>query len=382
MTLLRKLLVPVIVLALAIAAFFSFVVGGSHQKTLTADFPRTVSLYEGSDVRVLGVPIGTVDSVTPSGTQVVVTMHYDADVKIPADAKAVIISPSIVGDRFVQLTPAYSGGQALATGATLDQDHTAVPLELDQIYSSLDDLTVALGPNGANKKGALTDLLQTTARNFGGQGKKFHRTIEDFGKLSGTLADNKDQLFGSVRQLEGFVRTLSRNDHTVRRFNQTLSQVSGMLEGERGDLASSLHNLGIAMHQVSGFVRDNRAILGKNIAGLDDITQILVKQRGALAETLRNAPLALNNLALTYNPQAGTLDTRANLGEIANQITSDPSTFLCGILNQANQGGQSCDVIKQILGKNRPGALGGAANRRTTVDRSDPTLGGLVEVGR
>ena len=83
-------------------------------KTLTAEFPRTVSIYQGSDVRVLGVPVGKIDSVTPSGTDVVVTMHYDADVKIPANAKAVIISPSIVGDRFVQLTPAYTGGPVLA----------------------------------------------------------------------------------------------------------------------------------------------------------------------------------------------------------------------------------------------------------------------------
>jgi phospholipid/cholesterol/gamma-HCH transport system substrate-binding protein len=382
MSLLAKILVPVAVLALAVTALVAFVFGGSDQKTLTADFPRTVSLYEGSDVRVLGVPIGKVDSVTPSGTQVVVTMHYDPDVQIPADAKAVIISPSIVGDRFVQLTPAYSGGQALADGATLDQNRTAVPLELDQIYSSLDDLTVALGPNGANQKGALTDLLDTTARNFGGQGKKFHQTIENFGKLSGTLADNKDQLFGSVRQLEGFVRTLARNDHTVRSFNQTLAQVSGMLKGERGDLAASLHNLGIAMRQVSGFVQDNREILGKNIAGLDNVTQILVKQRAALAETLRDAPLALNNLALAYNPQAGTLDTRANMGEIGHQITSDPATFLCGILDQANQGGQACTMVQQILGKNRPSALGGGPARRTTIDQSDPTLGGLVEAGR
>ena len=65
-------------------------------------------------------------------------------------------------------------------------------------------------------------------------------------------------------ELEGFVRTLARNDHTVRQFNQTLAQVSGMLKGERGDLADSLHNLAIAMKQVSGFVRDNREILGKN----------------------------------------------------------------------------------------------------------------------
>jgi phospholipid/cholesterol/gamma-HCH transport system substrate-binding protein len=308
-------------------------------------------------------------------------MHYDPKVSIPANAKAVIISPSIVGDRFVQLTPAYSGGQALADGATLQQDRTAVPLELDQIYSSLDDLTTALGPNGANQKGALTDLLDTTAANFGGQGAKFHQTIKDFSKLSGTLADNKDNLFGSVRELEGFVRTLARNDHTVRSFNQSLAQVSGMLKGERGDLAASLHNLGIALKQVSGFVSDNREILGKNILGLDDVTQILVKQRKALAETLQDAPLALNNLALTYNPQAGTLDTRANIGELGHQITSDPSTFLCSILDQANQGGQACDAIRQILGKNRPGALG-PSSRRTTIQLQDPTLGGLVEAGR
>jgi phospholipid/cholesterol/gamma-HCH transport system substrate-binding protein len=381
MNLLTKLVLPVVLLALVVVGLASFVFGGGHQKTVTAEFPRTVSLYQGSDVRVLGVPVGKVDSVTPSGTQVVVTMHYDSDVQIPADAKAVIVSPSIVGDRFVQLTPAYTGGQVLADGATLDEQRTAVPLELDQIYQSLDDLTVALGPTGANSKGALTDLLDTTAANFGGQGKKFHRTIQDFGKLSGTLADNKGELFGSVRQLEGFVRTLSRNDATVRSFNTSLAQVSHVLKGERGDLAASLHNLGIAMRQVSGFVRDNREILGKNISGLDQLTQILVKQRSALAETLRNAPLALNNLALTYNPQAGTLDTRANLGEIGHQLTSDPSTFLCGILDQANQGGQACDLVHQILGRNRPAAHG-AGPRRTTVERTDPTLGGLVEAGR
>jgi phospholipid/cholesterol/gamma-HCH transport system substrate-binding protein len=368
---LARLLVPLVIVALVAAAVVAFVLGGSDQKTLTADFPRTVSLYEGSDVRVLGVPIGKVDSVTPSGTQVVVKMHYDAHVKIPAGAKAVIVSPSIVGDRFVQLTPAYDGGQVLADGATLDTDHTAVPLELDQIYSSLDDLTTALGPNGANKKGALTDLLDTTAANFGGQGEKFHRTIQSFSRLSGTLADNKDNLFGSVRQIEGFVRTLSRNDKTVRSFSSDLADVSTMLKGERGDLAASLHNLAIALKQVSGFVKDNRQILGKNITGLDQVTQILVKQRAALAETLRDAPLALNNLALTYNPQAGTLDVRSNLGELGHQITSDPATFLCGILDQADTGGQACSTISKLLGKNRPGALGG----RTPTSGSSGPIG-------
>src|SRR3954449_6174077 len=233
MSVLTKLVLPVLLLALVVVGLATFVLGGGHQKTVTADFPRAVSLYEGSDVRVLGVPVGKVDSVTPSGTQVVVTMHYDAGVQIPANAKAVIVSPSIVGDRFVQLTPAYTGGQVLADGATLAERRTAVPLELDQIYSSLDDLTVALGPTGANSKGALSDLLETTAENFGGQGAKFHQTIEDFGKFSATLDDNKEELFGSARALQGFIGTLAENDSTVRRFNTSLSDVSSMLAGER-----------------------------------------------------------------------------------------------------------------------------------------------------
>ena len=104
----RRLVVPVVLLALVVVAAFTMF-GEEERKTLTASFPRTVSVYEGSDVRVLGVPVGTVDTVTPSGTEVVVTMSYDPEVQIPADAKAVIIAPSIVGDRFIQLTPAYTG---------------------------------------------------------------------------------------------------------------------------------------------------------------------------------------------------------------------------------------------------------------------------------
>ena len=108
-----------------------------------------------------------------------------------------------------------------------------MPLELDQIYSSLDELNVALGPNGANKNGALTDLLETTAENFGGEGAQFHQTIQDFSKLSQTLDDNKEALFGSARELEGFINTLATNDQTVRQFNQSLSDVSDMLSGEK-----------------------------------------------------------------------------------------------------------------------------------------------------
>ena len=78
MTGVKKFVVPGIIVALLVAAAV-VMFQGEERKTLTAHFPRTVSIYEGSDVRVLGVPVGTVDTVTPSGTDVVVTMSYDAE---------------------------------------------------------------------------------------------------------------------------------------------------------------------------------------------------------------------------------------------------------------------------------------------------------------
>jgi phospholipid/cholesterol/gamma-HCH transport system substrate-binding protein len=377
--LVKRAIAPLVILVLVVVAALTMF-GGKDQKTLTAYFPRTVSVYEGSDVRVLGVPIGKVDKVTPQGTTVEVTMHYDADVKIPVDADAVIVAPSIVGDRYIQLTPVWTEGDTMADGETLDESRTAVPLELDQIYSSIDKLTVALGPTGANKNGALSDLLESTAANFGGEGAKFHQTIQDFSKLSQTLDDNKEALFGSAAKLEGFISTLAKNDSTVRRFNDSLSKVSGVLAGERQELSASLHNLAEALGQVGQFVRDNRDSLGRNITGLNRVAKVLVKQRGALDEVLTDGPLALNNLYLTYNPQTGTLDTNANIGEIVNQISSDPTTLLCGLVGQAPQGSHLCDLIKG-LGLPRAGTFGkGSTARASTLPQSDPTLGGLVAV--
>ena len=345
----KRFVIPgVIVLALVAAAFAMF--RSEDQKTVTAIFPRTVALYEGSEVRVLGIPVGNVDKVEPQGQTVKVTMSYDADVDVPADATAVIISPSVVGDRYVQLTPVYSGdGPTLEDGAQLEIDRTSTPLELDEIYQSLDDLTVALGPKGANNDGALSELLQSTAANFGGQGDKFNQTLQNLGKFTATLENNKEELFKTSEHLEKFVSTLANNDKIVRDFNNSLAGVSDLLADERQELAASLQNLASALTDVHGFVRDNRDLLTENIAGLRKVTDVVVRRRAEFEEILRVAPLALNNLGATYNPQAGTLDTRANLGETLNQLQNNPALLLCTMVNQVNQSGEACDLINQIL---------------------------------
>jgi virulence factor Mce-like protein len=383
---LRRAVIPGVIVALVIAAAIVMFTGDSGQRTVTAYFPRTISLYEGSDVRVLGVSVGKIDKVEPEGTRVKVTMSYDEDVKIPSDAQAVIVSPSIVGDRYVQLSPAYTDGEVLADGAKLQEDRTAIPLELDEIYSSIDELTVALGPTGTNKDGALSDLLASTAKNFGGEGARFRQTVEDFGTLSETLDNNKEELFGSAAELESFISTLADNDGTVRAFNRSLGNVSSLLAGEREELQASLANLSEALGQVGGFVEENKASLGRNIKGLNRVAKVLVKQRKALDEVLRVGPLALNNLALTYNPDVGTLDTNANFGNIAHELATNPGIFLCALSEATDEitQGKLCDIFSLLNGpkgkNNRPAPFesSGFNTQGAFSDRYDPTLNGLV----
>lgn len=383
MSAVRRFAAPLVIVSLLVAAALTFL-GGEDRKMLTAQFPRTVSVYEGSDVRILGVPVGQVETVVPSGTEVVVTISYDADVQVPADASAVIIAPSIVGDRYIQLTPVYEEGDELAEGEILGVDRTSVPLELDDIYASLDRLNVALGPDGANKNGALTDLLEVTAENFGGQGAQFKQTIGDFSRLSETLDDNKDALFDSLAEVQSFVSTLAENDATVRQFNRSLADVSELLAGERDELAGSLANLSTALGEVNDFVKTNREVLGRDIKGLNRVAKVLVKQRANLDEVLGTAPLALNNLYLTYNPQAGTLDTNANIGNLESQLVNDPSLLLCTVVNSVDPTGGLCDVVQDTLP--RPVALdvlrGEPTGATAGPDPFDQTLGGLVEVNR
>jgi phospholipid/cholesterol/gamma-HCH transport system substrate-binding protein len=372
---LRWLVPAVIVVAVLIGGVKVFF--GHDQRTVVAQFPRTVSIYEGSEVRVLGVTVGSVDKVRPGGTSVTVTMHYDASVEIPADAKAVIVSPSVVGDRFIQLTPAYVSGPTLPDGAVLDVSRTATPLELDQIYGDLDTLVKAVGPEGANKNGALSDLLDQTAKNFGGQGEQLHQTIGDFSDLTRTLDNNKDELFSSAQQLEGFIGTLAKNDDTVQSFNTSLASVSEMLAGERTDLAASLRNLATALGDVQGFVKENKDVLHSDISGLNRLAKVIVKRRAELSETLDNAPLALDNLFHAYNPQAGTLDTNANLDKLLPYSLNNLPLTLCTALNNIDKTGTLC---KALGGSARSGdVFGSAAGTGSAVGRhADLTLGGLV----
>lgn len=325
----RAIIAGVVIAALVIAGGLWWLFSRAGSTNITAYFDKSVGIYEGSDVRVLGVAVGEVTSVVPQGDQVEVKMRVKRGVDIPADAKAAQITPSLVSDRYVQLAPAYSGGDKMSGDTVIPRDRTATPVEVDQIYASIDELSNALGPNGANANGALTDLVNTGAANLDGNGEALGDTITQLSEATRTLSDSRGDLFDTVKNLQTFVSALAANDQQVRQFNNQLADLTGFLDGERDNLGAALNQLSVALGDVAKFVADNRDQLVQAADGLVQPTQALADNKESLVETLTILPLAISNLVNSYDAESGTLATRANL----QAETQDPLGTVCRLID-------------------------------------------------
>ena len=233
--------------------------------------------------------------------------------------RAVQITPSVVADRYIQLTPTYQKGMAKAgDDITLSLNETMVPVEIDQLYSSVQKLSNSLGPQGANKTGALSQVITTGAKNLKGNGEKLGATIDQLSKAALTLSDSRGSLVDTVKNLDVFVGALAENDAQVRQFNTQLDSFSSFLAGERSQLGEALNKLSVALGDVAGFVQDNRIALGDRVKELIPTAQTLADTTDQQKELLTVLPVTINNLINAYNAESGTLDLRVVLPELQN----------------------------------------------------------------
>jgi len=352
----RRLISLAIVLVLIAVGVFFWVANGSHHRHYTAYFTESVGLYKGNDVRIRGVNVGVVDAVQQQGDRVRVKFSVNADEPLPANVEAVIIAPTLVTGRFIQLTPQYASGAPLPDGGSIPITRTAVPVEWDQILQQLDQVATDLGPNGANSQGALADLVTVGAANLDGQGKNLHDTVAELSQALTTLSDGRDDLFGTLRNLQSFVTALKDSDDQVALFNKQLDQVSTVLADNRQELGQTLTALDHSFGQIRDFVADNRTLVATDLQKLNQLATTVASQRQNLADILQVGPGALSNLNNIYDPVSGGLT-----GAVAPINANSASLPVCTLFSGLNLNAAGCAAL---LGK--------------FVDPSVPTLSKLI----
>ncbi|MEK6443891.1 MCE family protein [Pseudonocardia sp. T1-2H] len=330
----RLLSARVLTAVLAIALLAGLIVSLAPNRTLqaVAYFSSSTGIYEDDEVRILGVPVGAIDKITPEGRQVRVEFHYDSAQKVPADAKAVIVAPSLVTTRYLQLAPRYVDGPTLADGASIPIDRTAVPVEWDQIKDQLFQLSSQLGPHTGDPNGPLADALRVGADTLRGQGKDINQTIAELSSAMTTLANGSDDIFGTVRNLQVFTSALVTSDEQIVEFGQRLASVATTLEQNKEQLGSALSDLRGTVSTVQQFVADNRDRLDGTVDQLADVTGVLAAQQEDLAWALHVAPTPVVDLYNSIHSSTASLHGKLALSNLKN-----PADFVCSAIGAAGK---------------------------------------------
>ncbi|WP_141772681.1 MCE family protein [Mycobacterium malmoense] len=277
--------------------------------TITAYFPTATAIYPGDDVRVSGMKVGTIASIRPQGTQAKLVMHVDRDVRIPADAKAVIVAQNLVAARYVQLTPAYrSSGPAMRDGAVIPVDRTAVPVEWDQVKDQLMRLATELGPNSKVSTPSVARFIDSAANALSdGNGEKLRQTLAQLSGFGRILANGSGNIVDIIKNLQNFVGALRDSNVQIVQFDNRLATLTSVLDDNKSDLDAALTDLASAVGEVRRFIEGSRDQTAEQITRLADLTQVLVDNQMALKNVLHVAPNALANAYNDYDPDVGNI---------------------------------------------------------------------------
>ncbi|MEU1549252.1 MCE family protein [Nocardia sp. NPDC005745] len=329
----KRILGAVLVLSLIVIGAHLGYRAAFGPKTIRAVFASATAIYPGDDVRVAGVEVGRIVSIRPRGTSAEMVLAVDRDVPIPADAKAVIVAQSLVGARYVQLTPAYrSQGPTLPDGAVIPMERTAVPVEWDEVKTQLTRLATELGP-GLDLAGSSTGrFIDRAADAMAGNGDKLRQTLAQLSGIGRVLADGSGDIVGIITELQHFVAVLRDSDVQIVEFQNRLAGLSSVLDDSRSELDAALSELSVAVADVQRFVAANRSGASEQVQRLAEVTRNLVDHRGDVEELLHIFPTSIANFYNIYNP-----DTATEAGVFVVNNFSSPVQFVCSSIASLEQ---------------------------------------------
>lgn len=339
-----------IVVLVLVAAF----VGWNLYKRLTTNtvvayFTDTLALYPGDKVTIMGVRVGEIDKIEPAGDRMKVTFNYANKFKVPANATASILNPSLVASRNIQLSPPYTGGPVLEDDAVIPIDRTQVPVEYDELRDSINRILTDLGPTPDQPRGPFGDIVDSAADGFAGKGEQLNKTLNNLSEALFALNEGRNDFFGVVKSLALFVNALYQSDQQFVALNDDLAEFTNAFTNTDREVANALQDLDQLLSTTRAFLDENAEVLTTDINNLAEVTNAILQPepRNGLETALHVFPTLGSNVANSASPLAAGPVAQPVLANFAN-----PLQFICSSIQAASRLGyqESAEMCAQYLG--------------------------------
>ena len=317
--------------------------------TVVAYFPQTLALYPGDKVQIMGVKVGKIDSIEPAGDKMKVTFHYENKYKVPANATASILNPSLVASRTIQLSPPYTGGPVMENNAVIPIDRTQVPVEYDELRDSINRILTDLGPTPEQPKGPFGDVIESFSNGLAGKGDQINKTLKGLSEAVTTLNEGRGDFFGVIKSLALFVNALYKSDQQFVALNNDLAQFTNSFTNTDQEVATALRDLNKLLTTTRKFLDENGEVLTHDVNNLAEVTNAILQPEplNGLGDRPARVPRTSPPTSSTSpRPITGGI---VGLPVIAN--FANPMQFICSSIQAGSRLGyqESAELCAQYL---------------------------------
>jgi phospholipid/cholesterol/gamma-HCH transport system substrate-binding protein len=246
------------------------------QLTYTADFQRAIQVFPAVKVRVLGVEVGHVIDVRNAGDRVSVKFVVnDPKIKIPANVRAAVLPASLLGERSIQLFPAYTGGPVLPNRATIPLSRTAVPAEPDELLRALQDYL------GRLDQKTVTKFVENAAAAVEGNGAALNQLIHYAANVFRVLSTKGDELAATFVQLNKLTLAAATRQAAIGRLIRNYAAVTGTVTANRRALEGTIEGLNQAALQLASLLTAHLNPLKVDVQNLTRTSRTLGRKENA-----------------------------------------------------------------------------------------------------
>jgi phospholipid/cholesterol/gamma-HCH transport system substrate-binding protein len=276
-------------LVMALLTVFLFLTFSQYRTGSTSGYSAVFTdasrLKSGQTVRVAGIRVGTVKSVSlQPDKKVLVKFDADRGIVLTSGTRAVVRYLNLVGDRYLELVDGPGSTKVLAAGSQIPFDRTAPALDLDLLLGGLKPVISGLNPQDVNALSA--SLVQI----FQGEGGNLDSLLSKTSSFSNTLADNNQTVQQLIDHLNTVAGTLTKDGD---KFSGALDRLQRLITGlseDRNTIGTAITSLDKGTASIAGLLTNARPPLAGTIEQLSRLAPLLDQQKDKLDVSLQKLP--------------------------------------------------------------------------------------------
>ncbi len=264
-------------------------------QTYKADFTDAQGLNVGDDVRIAGVRVGTVSSIS-------IVRHNIAEVSftvqksrpLPDSAEIKMRYRNLVGQRYLDVSQGAGNSTKMQNpDQAIPTSRTTPPVDLTLLFAGFKPLFQGLDADQINKlSGAIISTLQ-------GEGGSLQSLFNIVADLTNSLAD-RDKLIGDViNNLSSVLDNIGQRDTEL---SNLIIQLQGFISGlahDRFSIGNALDGINKLTTNTAGLLTQVRSPLARDIKDITGLVGVLNNNSGTLQFVINELPATMGPLVRT-----------------------------------------------------------------------------------